>query len=157
MRLTLIAAAALAGLAATAPLSPLRAQAPVIQVSEAWARATTSTARVGGVFLTMTATGAADRVVSASSPAAERIELHETIREGDVMKMREVPNLAIQPGQPTVLRPGGHHIMLIGLKKPLNRGDTFPLTITFEKASPVTATVTVQAAGAAQPGHHHRH
>lgn len=155
MRYTVLVAAALAGLASTAPVFSVQAQAPVIQVTEAWARATTSMARVGGVFLTMTATGAADRVVSASSPVAERIELHETIRDGDVMKMREAPHLAIQPGQPTVLRPGGLHIMLIGLKTPLNRGDSFPLTITFEKAPPVTATVTVQAAGAARPGHHH--
>lgn len=155
MRYTVLVAAALAGLASTAPVFSVQAQAPVIQVTEAWARATTSMARVGGVFLTMTATGAADRVVSASSPVAERIELHETIRDGDVMKMREVPHPAIQPGQPTVLRPGGLHIMLIGLKTPLNRGDSFPLTITFEKAPPVTATVTVQAAGAARPGHHH--
>ncbi len=155
MRYSVLVAAALAALAATAPAPFAWAQAPVIQVSEAWARATISTARVGGVFLTMTATGAADRVVSASSPVAERVELHETIRDGDVMKMREVLHLSVQPGQPVELKPGGHHIMLIGLKRPLNRGDIFPLTITFEKAPSVTATVTVQAAGAAGPGHRH--
>jgi len=127
----------------------------MVEISQAWARATISTARVGGVFLTMTATGGPDRVVSVSSPVAERVELHETIRDGDVMKMREVLHLSIQPGQPMVLKPGAHHIMLIGLKRPLNRGETFPLTVSFEKAPSVTTTVTVQAAGAARPGHQH--
>lgn len=147
----------LAGLALAAFSGPAVAQAPTVAVTDAWARATTSTARVGGVFLTLTATGGEDRVVSAASPVTERIELHETLRDGDVMKMREVPRLVLPAGVPTVLKPGAHHIMLIGLKRPLNRGETFPLTITFEKAPPVTVTVTVQAAGASMPGGQHRH
>jgi len=155
MRYTVFFAAALVGVVSTAQTFSAWAQAPVVEVSQAWARATISTARVGGVFLTMTATGGPDRVVSVSSPVAERVEVHETIRDGDVMKMREVLHLSVQPEQPTVLKPGAHHIMLIGLKRPLNRGEIFPLTITFEKAPSVTTTVTVQAAGAATPGHHH--
>ena len=143
----------LAGVALLALVGSAQAQIPTIEISQAWARATISTARVGGAFLTLKATGGADRVVSVSSPVAERIELHETINDGGVMKMREVVELMVTPGQPTVLMPGSHHIMLIGLKRPLNRGDSFPLTITFEKAAPVTATVTVQAAGASGPGH----
>jgi copper(I)-binding protein len=152
MRTAILAAAALLGLAAS-PL-PALAQAPAVEVTEAWARATTSAARAGGVFLTLKATGAPDRVVSASSPVAEKVELHETVRDGNVMRMREVPALEVLPGTPLVLQPGGLHIMLIGLKRQLNRGESFPLTITFEKAPPVTATVTVQAAGA---GGGHRH
>jgi len=130
---------------------------PTVTVSDAWARATTSTARVGGVFLTMKASGAEDRVVSASSPVAETIELHETIRDGNVMRMREVPRLIVSANEPTVLKPGAYHIMLIGLKRPLNRGETFELTITFEKAPAVTTTVTVQAAGSGSASGHHRH
>lgn len=154
-RRVFLAAAALAGLAAALP--PARAQTPMVEVSDAWARATTSSARAGGVFLTLKAIGGEDRMVSASSPAAEKVELHETWRDGDVMRMRPVPELEVTPGTPVVLKPGGHHIMLIGLKKPLQRGDRFPLTITFAKASPVTATVTVQAAGAGGPAHGHGH
>lgn len=152
-RRVLLAAAALIGLAGG--FSSAWAQAPAVQVSGAWARATTSSARVGGVFLTLTATGAADRVVSASSPVAEKVELHETIRDGNVMKMREVEALVVAPGTPAVLKPGAQHIMLIGLKRPLNRGESFPLTIAFANAPPVTTTVTVQAAGASGPGHQH--
>jgi hypothetical protein len=149
MRTILLAAVAAMGLAGGA-----LAQMPTIEVSDAWARATTRSARAGGVFLTMKAIGAPDRVVSASSPVAERVELHETIRDGDVMRMREVPQLRIETSEPTVLKPGGLHIMLMGLKQPLNRGDSFPLTITFEKAPAATVTVTVRTAGA---GHSHRH
>jgi periplasmic copper chaperone A len=149
MRTILLAAVAAMGLAGGA-----LAQMPTIEVSDAWARATTRSARAGGVFLTMKAIGAPDRVVSASSPVAERVELHETIRDGDVMRMREVPQLRVETSEPTVLKPGGLHIMLMGLKQPLNRGDSFPLTITFEKAPAATVTVTVRAAGA---GHSHRH
>jgi hypothetical protein len=153
MRHAVLAAAALLALAVASP--HVHAQAPAVEVSEAWARATTSSARVGGVFLTMKATGATDRVVSASSPVAEKVELHETIRDGDVMRMREVPALMVPAGEAVVLKPGSYHIMLIGLKRPLNRGETFPVTITFEKAPAVTATVTVQAAGAGGMGHRH--
>ncbi len=153
MRHVVLAAAALLALAAASPVA--HAQAPVVEVSEAWARATTSSARVGGVFLTMKATGGPDRVVSASSPVSEKVELHETIRDGNVMRMREVPALVVPAGEAVVLKPGSYHIMLIGLKRPLNRGETFPVTITFEKAPAVTATVTVQAAGAGGMGHRH--
>jgi copper(I)-binding protein len=146
-----LAAALSLGLAATA-----HAQSPTVQVKDAWARATASTAKVAGVFMTLTATGAPDKVVSATSPVAETVELHETVRDGNVMRMRPVPALVVTPGTPTELKPGGLHVMLIGLKRQLNRGETFPVTLTFEKAPPVTVTVTVQAAGASH-GHGHGH
>ena len=150
MRHIILATVALLGLAGA-----VHAQTPSVEVSQAWARATTSTAKVGGVFLTLKATGAADRVVSVSSPLADKIELHETINDAGVMKMREVAQLVLAPGQEMVLKPGSFHIMLIGLKQPLNRGESFPLTMVFEKAPPVTVTVTVQAAGAGGIGHRH--
>jgi copper(I)-binding protein len=144
-----VLAAVLSGLVAGVPAA---GQDSGVAVRDAWARATASAGRTGGVFMTMTATGREDRVLSASSPVAERVELHETVRDGDVMRMREVPNLVLKPGVPAVLRPGGQHLMLMGLKQRLNQGESFALTLTFEKAPPVTVTVTVQAAGA---GHRH--
>ena len=150
MRHIIVAAAALLGLAGA-----VQAQTPSVEVSQAWARATTSTAKIGGVFLTLKAVGVADRVVSVSSPVAEKIELHETINDAGVIKMREVPQLVLAAGQPTVVKPGSYHIMLIGLRRQLNRGESFPLTISFETASPVTVTVAVQAAGAGGPAHGH--
>jgi len=155
MRHINLAAAALLGCAAIACALPAVAQpTPLIEVSDAWARATTSMARAGGVFLTLTATGGTDRVASVSSPVAETIELHETINDGGVMRMRPVPFLEVVPGTPAVLKPGGAHIMLLGLKRPLRRGETFPITVIFEKAPTVTATVTVQSAGASGSMHH---
>ena len=152
MRHVFIVATAVLGMAVVPQNA--RAQAPVVEVSAAWARATTSSARVGGAFLTLTAIGAPDRIVSGSTPVAERVELHVTLNDAGIMRMRPVEELVVTLGEPTVLKPGGPHIMLMGLKRPLTRGDSFPMTITFAKAPPVTVTVTVQAAGAAGPGAH---
>ena len=143
MRHVVLAAAALLGLAASIP--PALAQAPVVEVTEAWARATTSSARSGGAFLTLKATGAADRVVSASSPVAEKVELHETIRDGNVMRMREVQHLPVPVGQAVVLQPGSLHIMLIGLVAPLKDGQKFDLNLGFLNGGVVKVTATVKA------------
>ena len=71
------------------------------------------------------------------------------------MKMRPVAALPIEPGKPVMLAPGGYHIMLMGLKQALKQGDSFPVTLSFAKAGPLTASVTVEKAGAAMPGTDH--
>jgi copper(I)-binding protein len=71
------------------------------------------------------------------------------------MKMLPVTALAVEPGKPVALKPGSLHIMLLGLKQPLRRGDRFPLTLTFEKAPPVTVDVAIQGPGAAGPAMDH--
>ena len=135
--------------------SVAHAQAAVVEVHDAWARATTTNAIAGGVFLTIQATGGVDRLVSVASPVAEAAELHETVNEAGIMKMKPVAVLAVEPGKPVVLKPGSYHIMLSGLKRPLRQGESFPVVLTFERAPAVTATVQVQAAGASGPGHGH--
>jgi copper(I)-binding protein len=127
---------------------PAFAQAPRVTATDAWARATASSQKVGGAFLTLTDSGAPDRLLSASTPAAEMVELHQTVSDGGVMKMVPVAALDLVPGQPVELKPGGYHLMLMGLKQRLDVGATFPLTLTFAKAPPVTVTVTVARAGA---------
>ena len=102
----------------------------------------------------MKAIGAPDRVVSASSPVAERVELHETIRDGDVMRMREVEAIELPAGQTVELKPGGLHLMLMGLKAPLKAGETVPVTLKFEKAGDVTVQLNVEGAGQATMGLH---
>jgi hypothetical protein len=72
--------------------------------------------------------------------------------QGMVMKMRPITGLDIPAGQPVTLKPGGEHIMLMGLNQPLHEGQSFPLTLDFEKAGPRTVTVTVEKAGARGPG-----
>jgi copper(I)-binding protein len=119
-----------------------------ITVEHAWARATAPSQHVGGVFLTLTDHGAADQLVGAASPISETVELHETVSDNGVMKMRPVPVLALDTGKSLELKPGSYHLMVMGLKQQLKQGDTFPVTLTFAHAAPITVTVTVEAAGA---------
>jgi len=127
------------------------AQSDSIQIENAWSRAMQG--RTGVVYLTIVDHGAADRLTGVSSPVAGKAELHESFSEGGVSKMRPVASLALDQGKPVVLGPGGYHIMLTDLKRPLNQGDAFPVTLTFANAGQVTVQVAVQRPGAAMPMH----
>ena len=143
--------AALCALAFSAP-----AFAGDIAISSPWARASAPNAPNGACYLEIANTGKEpDRLVSASSPAAAKVELHTHLMDNGVMKMRPVEGFEVAPGEPQVLRPGGNHIMLMGLKEPLKPGARFPVTLTFAKAGAVTVEVPVQEAGAMNaPGAH---
>jgi copper(I)-binding protein len=126
------------------------AQPAQLEVNNAWARATAGKADTGVAYVTIQSP-TADRLVAASTPAAKKAELHTMSMQGMVMKMRPIAGLDIPAGQPVTLKPGGEHIMLMGLNKPLRAGETFPLTLDFEKAGPRTVNVTVEKAGATGP------
>jgi len=128
-----------------------------LEIGHPWARATPPTAPTGGGFLTITNKGtAADRLVSASSPAAASVQVHEMKMEGNVMRMREVEGgLAIPPGATVALAPGGLHLMMMGLKEPLKQGDRVPVTLVFEKAGSIDVELAVTAMGAT-PSHEHK-
>ena len=125
-----------------------------IQVADAWARQAPMMPTMGhmhgdtgtgAVYVTLRNTGATpDALVGASSEAAEAVELHETIRDGAVMRMRPVGTLALPVGGTLTMAPGGLHIMLLRLKRALHPGDTVPLTLTFEHSTPLTLTVPVR-------------
>ena len=137
---------------ALAAIAPAHADDSVT-VTQAWARATPGTVKTGAIYLTATNNGmAADRLVGASSPAADKVELHEMAMDNGVMKMRPVKSLTIAPGKSVVLKPGGYHVMLTGLKAPLKEGDTVPLTLRFEKAGAIAVTAQIAKAGAMHPG-----
>jgi copper(I)-binding protein len=138
--------------AALLTAAPAETQAQPIEVQNAWARATAAGAKAGGVFLTITDKGGPDRLVGASTPVAAVAEVHETVNDNGVMRMRPISALPLQPGQPVVLKPGGYHLMLMGLKRQLKDGETFPVTLNFEKAGSITTTVHVAKAGAMGPG-----
>jgi periplasmic copper chaperone A len=127
-----------------------------VTVEVPWARATPPAAKAGGVFMDLAnGTGQPDRLVAARSDLAERVELHTHIKDGDIMRMREVEGgVPVPAGQTVRLQPGGLHVMLMGLKQPLAAGTSFPLTLTFEKAGQVRIDVPVQAIGAAGPMAH---
>ena len=95
-------------------------------------------------------------VVSAKSPVAGIVELHTHINDGGVMKMRQVEGgIEVPADGMAELKPGGFHVMMMGLTGPLEEGASFPVTLTFEQAGAVTIDVMVQAAGAMDAGMHH--
>ena len=132
------------------------AQAPVklgdLEIFGGFARATLPNAPVGGGYLSVTNTGkAADRLVSASSPAAGKVSLHEMSMDGSVMKMRDLPNgIEIPAGKTVTMAPSGLHMMFEHLKGAFVEGKTVPVTLTFEKAG--TATVQLNVLGIAASG-----
>jgi periplasmic copper chaperone A len=132
------------------------AQTGQLEIGNAWARATPGKAETGAAYLTIQSP-AADKLVAASSPVAKKAELHTMSMSGMVMKMRPLASIDIPAGQPVTLAPGGLHIMLVGLAKPLKVGQTFPLTLTFEKAGSRTVDVAVEKVGAMGPGQAPQH
>jgi periplasmic copper chaperone A len=129
-----------------------------LTVNEPFARATAANARAGAAFLTISSP-TADVLLSGRSPVAQTVELHTHLMDNGVVRMRAVASIPVEPGKPATLKPGGDHIMLMGLTGPLVEGTSFPLTLRFEKAGEITIQVPVAAAGAAAPtsGAHHGH
>lgn len=129
-------------------------QLRALHIDHPFARATPPGARSGGVFLSVANNGdRPDRLLTVSTPVAGIAELHQMVMDAGVMRMRAVPGLDVKPGDRLVLQPGGYHVMLADLKRPLQAGDTFPLTLGFEKAGSIEVSVVVEsmAAGAMQP------
>jgi copper(I)-binding protein len=123
------------------------AQTVAVEVTDTWARATPGKAENGAAYLTLESP-AADRLTGVSTPVAKKAELHTMTTEGGVMKMRPLAGVDLPAGQKVTLKPGAAHIMLLGLKEPLRPGQSFPLTLNFEKAGASEVTVTVEKAGA---------
>jgi periplasmic copper chaperone A len=127
------------------------AQTSDLQITDAWARATPGAAQTAAAYVTIvSATG--DRLTGASTPAAQKAELHTMTMDGNVMKMRQVEGIDLPAGKPVILKPGGYHIMLTGLAQPLTEGQTFPLTLTFDKAGTREVIIAVQKVGSMGPG-----
>jgi periplasmic copper chaperone A len=99
----------------------------------------------GAAYLSLENTGQADKLISATSPLAGKTQIHRTIDEGGVMKMREAADgVELAPHSTVLFKPGGHHIMLIDLKHALSEGEHIPLTLTFEKAGSIDVEVYVE-------------
>jgi copper(I)-binding protein len=124
-----------------------------VSVERPWTRATPPGAKVGAGFMQLRNAGAADRVVGASSPVAGSVEMHITVRDGDVMKMREVKSFEVPAGGSFELKPGGAHLMLLSLKRPLKKGEKVPLTLKLEKGGELKVELSVEEMGARQPAH----
>lgn len=126
-----------------------------LEIGHPWARSSAPGQRNGSVYLVLkNSGGAADRLVSATTPVAGSVEMHMMRMDGDVMRMRQLDAIELGAGGEIVLKPGAEHLMLIGLKQPLKVGDSFELTLQFEKAGRQVVQVKVEAAPGATA---HRH
>jgi copper(I)-binding protein len=119
-----------------------------VTVVDPWARATAGKPRNGGTFVTLKGGRLGDRLIGASTEVARKAELHNHINDNGVMRMRHVEQVEVPAGGMAMLQPGGLHIMMMGLKKPLIEGESFPLTLHFKKAGEVTVDVMIMGVGA---------
>ena len=140
-----LVAAALLASAATLP-----AWAANVGVTDAWARATMPGQKVSGAYMQIRSDADA-RLVGASSPAVPRVEVHEMKMDGDVMRMREVKAIELPKGKTVSLEPGGYHIMLMNLAKPIAAGEIIPLVLTVESGGK-QQTIEVKAEARAPMG-----
>lgn len=124
-----------------------------VKIDGAFARPTIGQQRTSAAYMTIKSAAGADRLLRVTSPLAAKVELHNHIKDGDVMRMREVPSIDVPAGGAATLAPGGLHIMLLELKQPLKTGESIPLTLEFEKAGKVEVAAPVQAGGGAQHKH----
>ena len=127
-----------------------------ISIENPWSRATTPGAKLGAGYMVVRNNAArADRLVGASSPLAGKVETHVTIKDGEILRMREVKGYDVPAKGSFELKPGGAHLMFVELKKPLKEGDKVPVTLRFEKAGEVKVELDVRARTAG--GHMMKH
>ena len=118
------------------------AQSVPVKVSNAWVRTTVPGQQSTGAFMALTAPRAL-KLVSVTTPAAGIAEVHEMKMDGDIMRMREIPQLALPAGQTVELKPGGLHVMLMDLKQPFAKDAKVPFTLHFKDAKGVDSQLSV--------------
>jgi copper(I)-binding protein len=145
----LLAALALSacGRAGAAAEAPAAAGRP--EVREAWSRPALQ-GRTGVLYFTIAGGAEDDRLTRVDCEVAARAELHRSFDDDGVLRMRPVGSIQAPAGAAVVLAPAGYHVMLVDLARSLRPGETFGVTLTFEKAGPVEATATVRGSG--RPG-----
>lgn len=145
----------LAVFASTACACTALAAEPV-RIDDAWVRGTVAQQRATGAFMRLRSS-APVRLVAATSPAAARTEIHEMRMEGDVMRMREIGGIDLEPGKAVQLAPGGYHLMLLDLAQPARQGERILLVLTFESRGrrfSMQVEAPVRALGQERPGLH---
>jgi copper(I)-binding protein len=145
-------------IAAVACLTAQTTWAANISVTDIWARSTVPGQQVSGAYMQIQSDVDA-RLVGVSSPAIPRVEMHEMKMDGGMMKMREVKAIELPKGKTVSLQPGGYHVMLMDLKKPIAAGDLIPLTLVVESGGnkqtiEVKAEARPMGSGGMQPMHH---
>ena len=118
-----------------------------ITVSEAWVRNPPIADQPGAAYLVIQNGGSADKLLSVTSDVAQMIELHQSMESGGMMQMSPVSNIEVPANGKVELKPGGFHMMLMGLTRPLKLGDKVQFTLNFEKAGKIPVTAEVKDQG----------
>ena len=113
-------------------------------VKDPWVRGTVAGQKATGMFGQVTSTSGG-KLVSASSPVAGVVEIHEMVMDGNVMKMRAIAGLELPAGKPVDLKPGGYHVMLMDLKQELKTGESVPVTLVIEGVGGKRESVELKA------------
>ena len=140
-------------MAFAASIQAQEAKVGSIKIENAYVRATAPGQPAAGAFMKIENSGSADQLVSASSPAAGEVQLHQMSMEGNVMKMGQVKDIAVPASGSVDLKPGGYHIMLMNIKAPLKAGETVPVKLKFAKAGEVEVKLPVNAVGSGMNMH----
>lgn len=127
-----------------------------LTIDHPWSRELPPNAPAGAAYFTLKNAGAADRLLGASTPRAQKSELHTHVHQDGLMKMQRISAVDVPAQGEVTFQPGGNHVMLFGLDKPLKAGDEFPLTLEFEKAGKVEVQVQVQVESADGHGMGHQ-
>ena len=135
------------GIALALSVAAQDAQVGKIKIEGAYTRTTVPGQKVAGGFMKIIDQGAADQLISASSPVADEVQLHTMSMEGNTMQMRQVKVIDVPATGVVELKPGGLHLMLIGIKTPLKAGDLIPVKLKFAKAGEVEVKLPVQPMG----------
>ncbi len=121
-------------------------------IEKVWARETGGRTMSSAIYMTIkNPSHTGDTLVDVASDAAKMVQIHQSVSEDGIMKMNHIEGLPIAAGSKVSLKPGSYHIMLMKLAKPLNAGDVFMVTLSFEKAGDITVPVTVSS----MSGMHH--
>ena len=122
-----------------------------IVIEQPWARATPGGARTGAAYMTLINSGTSgDRLLGATTPLADKVQFHKETEDNGVSRMRQVQSMELKSGAKIIFKPRELHMMIVGLKQPLTEGQTFPLTLQFEKAGNIEVTVPIEKIGAMQ-------
>jgi copper(I)-binding protein len=137
--------------------SVAQAAPATVTVAQPWSRPAAAGTTGAGFFTLINGGKAPDSLIAAESPVARKVEIHRSSMAGGVMRMNRLDRVPIPPGGRVIFAPGGYHLMLMNLAKPLNPGDRFPLTLVFASGAraPVEMVVGSGAAPSAPAQPHH--
>lgn len=157
----------MAGLLAFLPLAAMAAEPaqkpglamPGLRVTEAWISEAPPVARNNAAYVTITGGAHKDSLLGVETSVAVRTEMHEMSMTGDLMRMRQLPQVSVAAGAAVRFAPGGQHLMLIDMKRPLKVGEKVPLTLRFRRAGRITVQAEVRplVPQAATDPHAHHH